>query len=43
MICNMKPCHITSRSLIIARLSESNETTDKIQSVQYSVSACIIS
>jgi ADP-ribose pyrophosphatase YjhB (NUDIX family) len=26
----MKPCNITSRSLIIARLSESNKTTDQI-------------
>jgi hypothetical protein len=27
MICNMKPCNITSRSLITAQLSESNKTT----------------
>jgi hypothetical protein len=39
----MKPCNITSRSLIIARLSESNKTTSQIQSVQYLVSVCIIS
>ena len=43
MTCNMKPCHITSRSLIIARLSESNKTTAQFYSVQYLVSACIIS
>jgi hypothetical protein len=30
MICNMKPHTITSRSLIIARLSESNKTTAQI-------------
>ena len=42
MICNMKSCNITSRSLIIARISESNKTTAKIKSVQYLVSACII-
>ena len=34
---------ITSRSLIIARLSESNKITAQIESVQYLVSACIIS
>ena len=30
MICNMKPCNITSRSLSIALLSESNKTTVQI-------------
>jgi hypothetical protein len=30
MICYMKLCNITSRSLIIARLSESNTTTAQI-------------
>jgi hypothetical protein len=39
----MKPCNITCRSLIIARLSESNKTTAQIESVEYLVSACIIS
>ena len=34
---------ITSLSLIIARLSESNTITVQIESVQYPVSACIIS
>jgi hypothetical protein len=38
----MKSCNITSKSLIIARLSESNKTTAQIQSVQYLVSECII-
>jgi len=42
MICNMKPCNITSRPLIIARLSESNKSTAQILSVHYLVSACII-
>ena len=39
----MKPYNITSRSLIIAELSESNKATAQIKSVQYLVSACIIS
>jgi hypothetical protein len=30
MICIMKSCNITSRSLIIARISDSNKTTAKI-------------
>ena len=30
MICNMKPCYITSRSLIITWLSDSNKTTAQI-------------
>jgi hypothetical protein len=30
MISNMKPCNIIFRSLIIARLSESNKTTVQI-------------
>jgi len=30
MICNMKPFNITTSSLIIARLSESNKTTAHI-------------
>jgi hypothetical protein len=38
----MKPCNITSRSLIIAWLSESNKTTAQIYSVQYLISVCII-
>jgi hypothetical protein len=38
----MKPCNITSKSLIIARLFESNKTTAQLSSVQYLVSACII-
>jgi hypothetical protein len=42
MIYNMKPCSISSRSLIIARLSESNNTTAKILSVYYLVYGCII-
>jgi hypothetical protein len=29
IICNMKPCDIASRFLIIARLSESNKTTSR--------------
>ena len=33
----MKPCTITSRSFIIARLPESNKTADQIYSVQYLV------
>jgi len=37
----MKPYNITSRSLIIAQLSESNRTTAHIQSVQYFVSALL--
>ena len=37
MICNMNRCNITSRSLIIVRLSESNTTTVQIYSVQYLV------
>jgi len=39
----MKPYNITSRSLIIAWLSESNKTTTQVLSVQDHVSACIIS
>ena len=39
MNCSMTPCNITSRSLIIARLSESNKTTAQNLSVQYLVSA----
>jgi|JYMV01.1.fsa_nt_gi hypothetical protein len=39
----MKPYNITSRSLIIAQLSESNKTTAQILIVQYFASACIIS
>ena len=35
IICNVKPCNITSRSLIIAWLSESNKTTAQNWSVQY--------
>ena len=42
MIYIMKPCNITSRSLFIARLSESKKTTAQILSVQYLVSVCII-
>jgi hypothetical protein len=38
MTCNMKPCHITSRSLIIARLSESNKTTAQIYSAVMEIS-----
>jgi 8-oxo-dGTP pyrophosphatase MutT (NUDIX family) len=37
-----EPCNITSRSLIISWLSESNKTTAQIKSVQYLVSVCII-
>jgi hypothetical protein len=37
------PCNITSRSLIIARLSESNKTKAQSWNMQYLVSACIIS
>jgi len=43
IICNMKQCNITSRSLIIARLSESNTTIAKVASVQYLVYVYIIS
>ena len=43
MICKIKPCNITSRSLIIAWLSERIKPTAQIKSVQYLVSACIIS
>jgi len=39
----MKPCNITSMSMIIARLFNSNKTTAQILNVQYHVSACIIS
>ena len=42
MTSSMKPCNITSRSLIIERLSENNKTTAKIQRVQYIVYACVI-
>jgi hypothetical protein len=30
MMCNIKPCNIVSRALIIARISESNKTTAQI-------------
>ena len=36
MICSMKPCNITSKSLIIARLSESNKTAaQKVCNISY--------
>ena len=35
--------NITSRSFVIARLSGSNKTTAQISTVQYLVSACVIS
>ena len=38
----MKPCNITSRSLIISWLTESNKTRAQIKSVQYFVSACFL-
>jgi hypothetical protein len=43
IICSMKQLYITSRSLIIERLSKSNQTIFQIYNVQYLVSACIIS
>ena len=41
MICNMRPCNITSGMLIIARHSESSK--NYIPDLTYAISACIIS
>ena len=38
----MKPCNITSKSLIIGLLSDGKKTTAQIKVCEYLVSACII-